>query len=262
MTNRKPILWCVALLVAACFCAAAGAAPVGQDPHRQLDDILHGPMYQAWTLRQAGHIPDIDTSAWHLADWIKSPFRAIGRFLGWLFWHHGTSGMWGSGSSAALPTILELLGWVIALMALLLIGVLLFQAIRSSRRPDTAMAVLSRQQIQDALESGNALALGPAEWLDEAQRLAAEQNFRAVYRALYLALLSGLHTAGKIEHNRGRTNWIYVQHYRGPAEERDTFGQLTELFDRVWYGRKGAEDRNIDQLRNTVATLIRRKDTP
>ena len=91
--------------------------------------------------------------------------------------------------------------------------------------------------------------------MGEADRLAAEQDFRAVYRALYLALLSGLHTAGKIEHSLTRTNWTYVQRYRGPGEERQTFGDLTALFDRVWYGRKPADGNDLPTIQQKVATL-------
>ena len=157
-----------------------------------------------------------------------------------------------------LPSILKILAWAVAIAAVVVI--IFFTVKSASRSSGQAMTehILSRQQVEAALESGNALALGASQWLDEAQRLAAEQDFRAVYRALYLALLSGLHSAGKIEHTRNRTNWTYVQLYRGPDEERAIFGHLTEVFDRVWYGRRAApEQSSLEELRSKVAMLTR-----
>jgi Domain of unknown function (DUF4129) len=91
--------------------------------------------------------------------------------------------------------------------------------------------------------------------MQQVARLEDEKNFRAMYRALYLALLAGLHAAGKIDHHRNRTNWAYVQHFRGPGEERDLFGDLTGLFDRVWYGHKLQERRDFGELRSAVTRL-------
>jgi Domain of unknown function (DUF4129) len=146
--------------------------------------------------------------------------------------------------------------WVFVAALVIYLAIMLFKIIGVKPTANTAR-VLSQEQIREAMESGNALALDSSQWMEQARRLAGEQDFRAVYRALYLALLSGLHAAGKIEHNRNRTNWVYVAHYRGPAPERARFSELTELFDRVWYGRKTAQEDNLDQLRVDVAMLTR-----
>ena len=112
-----------------------------------------------------------------------------------------------------------------------------------------------------ALAEGEALAFQSPEWLDEADRLAAEREFRAVYRALYLALLSGLHAANKIDFRKTRTNWTYVRGYRGPEPEKAAFTSLTALFDRVWYGEQPAAHSSIPDLRRRVAWLLA-KESP
>lgn len=232
--------------------AAAG------DPHEHLDQILDRPLFKAWRLRQAARqTPELPAAEYDL-EWLGKPFEWIGDFFEWLFRSPSRkpnvpSGFPGDG----LPAVLKAVAWVVLGVALIFLAILLFKVLRTPAAAGAVGRVLSRQQIRAAMESGDALVLGAGQWLDEANRLAGEQDFRAVYRALYLALLSGLHTIGKIEHSRNRTNWSYVQRYRGPADERQTFGELTALFDRVWYGRKPTAGDDLDDLRNKVAALTR-----
>ena len=160
-----------------------------------------------------------------------------------------------------MPAILKLVAWGVLGVALIFLVVLVIKSLGRPTMQGASARVLSRRQIRGAMEAGDALALDAAGWIDEANRLAAEKDFRAVYRALYLALLSGLDKAGKIEHDRNRTNWTYVRRYRGPAEEKQVFGELTNLFDRVWYGRKPAED-DLDELRRKVEQLTLQGGTP
>ncbi len=232
-----------------------------RDAHARLDEILHRPEFTAWRLRQDGRLPDLDnpySERW--AELIKKPFRAIRDFLEWMF-RGGSRSVFSPTrlSGDGLSIILKMVAWVLVAAVVIFVGIVLVKIMGSTPQSVTVANVLSREQVQAAMESGDALALASAQWMDEARRLADEQDFRAVYRALYLALLSGLHSAGKIEHNRNRTNWVYVQHYRGPVSERDLFSELTELFDRVWYGRKVAEGSNLEQLRMDVDRLTTAK---
>ncbi len=213
-------------------------------------------MYTQWQLRQAANLPDINVPHQTLSDWLARQWEYLRKFFAWLFNWNAPRFRGPNLGGLDLPAILKAIAWFIGTIALLFIFVMLIKTFGKLNRDGPLPNVLSREQIQRAMDSGDALALGTVQWMAEAQRLADEQNFRAVYRALYLALLSGLHLAGKIEHNRNRTNWTYVQHFRGPDQERSTFSELTELFDRVWYGRKAAESRNLDELRRTVAALV------
>jgi Domain of unknown function (DUF4129) len=251
---RRLLPVCLLLL---CVCSPTIAASARDDPHVQLDQILHRPLYRAWRLREEGGLSDVDAPRTPFASWLNYASNKIDDFYNWLFPATTASTQpveYGRGE--LLLDVLKIAGWVAATAGVLFIAVVIAKLIVASRMPASMAQILSRQQIHDALEAGNALALNSSQWLDEAQRLAEDQNFRAVYRALYLALLSGLHSAGKIDHNPNRTNWTYVQHYRGPMQERDLFGRLTDLFDRVWYGHKPVTDQNLPKLRDDVRTLV------
>jgi hypothetical protein len=231
------------------------AAP--NDPHAQLDQILHRPLYSAWRLREGRDLPEVETRHRRVDSWLRYLSDKIDEFWQWLFPEQKSSTQPSDyATSGFLPKLLKVTAWTITIIGLGFIAVLLVKILRGSDVAGLSAHILSRQQIQQAMESGDALALKSAEWLDEAQRLAADQNFRMVYRALYLALLSGLHSAGKIDHNPNRTNWTYVQNYRGPGTERDLFSQLTDLFDRIWYGHKNAGSENLPKLREDVRILI------
>jgi hypothetical protein len=253
--------YCLFILLATTLLLAstgrAESAPNSEVAHKQLDQILQHPLYQEWKLRQEGHLPRANVEISEgLRHWLSNRLNDIGDFFKWLFRSHARSSQsMGKGSSEMLPTMLKVVAWTVLGIALIFLAI---HIARLMDRPGIAAStaqVLTRQQVNDALEAGDALALGTAQWIDEAQRLAGAQNFRAVYRALYLALLSGLHSAGKIEHNRNSTNWFYVQHYRGPALERITFGELTDLFDHVWYGRHISQGGDLEQLRDKVLAL-------
>jgi len=136
------------------------------------------------------------------------------------------------------------------------LAVLLYRALRQMRFQGEEARIVSRERVAQALADGDALAFGSARWLAEADRLAAESEFRAVYRALYLALLSGLHAANRIDFRRTRTNWSYVRHYRGAEPGKAVFSSLTLLFDRVWYGQQLAARASISELRRQVAWLL------
>lgn len=248
--------WMISCLLLLC-CGAAADDSGGADPHGQLNDILQRPMYQRWQLRQAGTVKYDDPAL--VKDFsfrMEQLSKLIGEFFSWLFRGSGgrSSGSGGSGASV-LPTILKTIGWAAIIVTLIFVAVLLFKMLRDSGKNQMPARVLSRQQVQEALEAGDALAMNSAQWVGEAKRLAEEENFRAVYRALYLALLAGLHTLGKIDFNRNRTNWTYVQRYRGPADERVSFGQLTDRFDRVWYGLKRIESADLQHCQSEVARL-------
>ncbi|HEV7301132.1 MAG TPA: DUF4129 domain-containing protein [Tepidisphaeraceae bacterium] len=241
--------------------AAPVPAATTDDPHQHLNQILQRPMFRAWRSRQEG--PDFRVESPLSEDfdgsWIRKPFTWIGDLFEWLFRsRRNAPRLPNLPSGDGLSTALKAVAWAVLGVALLFLTILLYRVLRRPTATSPAARLLSRQQVRDAMESGDALALGTGQWLDEADRLASEQDFRAVYRALYLALLSGLHTVGKIEHTRNRTNWAYVERYRGPANERQTFGELTTLFDRVWYGRKPASGDDLDVLRHKVALLTQK----
>ena len=93
--------------------------------------------------------------------------------------------------------------------------------------------------------------------MEQAVRLAQGGDHRMAFRAMYLALLSGLHSAGVIRYRRQQTNWAYVQSFDGPAARRELFVELTGRFDEVWYGLREPDDASFERLRGQVDTLLR-----
>jgi hypothetical protein len=235
-----------------------GGPAAGSDPHAQLRTILEQPLYQRWKLRQQRAEPGRHSSA--LGDFIRDTLESIrstvGDFFRRLFrgWTMPDLPSWGTLSS--LGFILQTVAWCILAVLVGFLALLIYRAVVDRGPRVRHGRVLSRKEVRQALEEGEALALNSTEWLDEARRLSSRHEFRALYRALYLALLSGLHEVGKIEYRRQRTNWTYVARFRGPASQCNVFRELTQLFDDVWYGLKPPGTANVDVVRGQIQQLI------
>ena len=241
------------------------ASPANAD--KQLEQILQQPLYQRWKLRQQ-RVEEASGEDFQLSDsmretlneMMKSAGKSLKKFFDWAFGgsrnrNPGSNWSWGGGGIAGL---LEIIAWIVLLGLLVFIALIIYRAYREKSRIGKTNRILSREQVHKALVGGEALALTDAQWLSEAQRLAAANDFRAAYRAIYLALLSGLHEFGKIDFRRNRTNWIYVRNFRGQEAERRVFDELTGLFDQVWYGRKLAQGSSLGALQVQVAKLLRK----
>ncbi|MEX2673742.1 MAG: DUF4129 domain-containing protein [Phycisphaeraceae bacterium] len=250
------LLGVMMLLLAAQVAAAADApSPTPGQPREQVEQILSGDTYQRWQLRQQRADHDSDS--------------AIGEmFAAWRQWMKDQIDAWfdrsrseraeptAGGSSGALLSGLRVLGWVVVGLAVAFLCFVVIRTLRDREKHDEGARVLSRERVREALDAGEALALDAPEWLQEARRLQQDRDLRAMYRALYLALLSGLHKEQKINYRTNRTNWTYVRHYRGPEDERAVFHRLTTTFDEVWYGHHIAAAADVQQVERDVAMLI------
>ncbi|MBI4612146.1 MAG: DUF4129 domain-containing protein [Planctomycetes bacterium] len=79
------------------------------------------------------------------------------------------------------------------------------------------------------------LALAPEGWEELAARLAAEGKHRDAVRAVYHAVLSGLHRRQEIDYRVTLSNWDYVA-MMPQGVRRGAFAEATRSFDLVWYG--------------------------
>jgi len=249
--------------------ATASSPQSAQSPHQQLDEVLQDPLFQRWEARQLrGQGPD-EASKLESSDSLKR-FRTwledtTDSFFDWLFRNRqsSTSTSGSGGSGIAIGPILKTLGWVIGILAVILVIHLLLTWIRAQRRI-TNRGTPTHQSLRAALETGTALAAAPDQWLNHAQDLAASgddhQDLRLAFRALYLALLSGLHEQGRIRFRKQRTNWVYVQQFQGPPKAMHSFGQLTEWFDTTWYGHQSPEASVFKQVRGKVDQLLKGGD--
>lgn len=260
-----------------------GAASNAQsaEARQQVQDILNQSRFSRWSpqkLEETKLDLNVDIG---LGEWIWEQIKAFGRSLLNL-WHYIADPLgqlfqdfwkWLKGlfpspsSSPALPsapggwnfdfaTIIRIVGWVLLAVVIVVLGVLLFKRMRATPRRGRSTRVLSREQVRSALETGEALALEGHEWVEQADKMLAEKDLRAVYRALYLAMLAGLHTAGKIDFRRTRTNWFYVRRFKGDEADRNIFGDLTELFDQVWYGSQPARIDEVSRVKAKVVSLV------
>jgi len=233
------------------------------DPHAQLQNILAKPIYQRWTLRQLrGHEEKHTGDSWVDQDsYFVSMLKEIKRSLkeAWKgFWNWVGRQLRGitppnfSTPGDTFFEVIKLIAWVVAGCLILFLIYLIWRVAKEGHFSRGKSRILSREQIDHAMQSGEALAMQSTDWLAEADRQATGGNYRAVYRALYLALLSGLHEIKHIQFRRNRTNWTYVNRFKGPEHHRGTFAGLTGLFDDVWYGLK-----EPDKSRNSLAQVRR-----
>lgn len=234
--------------------------PVNPEPHEHLDQILDRPEFNYWKLRQERAKSKVkfellESLLQTFKEMIKSFFEWLGKLLRSLAPKRSLPEM--NFKPANIVWLMELAGWIALAVILPFLAVLLFRLAREGKFSGRAVKILSREQVREALESGEALALDGPEWLKEAERLAAEREFRGVFRAIYLALLSGLHAAGKIDFSKNRTNWTYVMRFHGNDVERDVFSKLTGIFDMVWYGFKEYGEYSIVDLKREVVMLLK-----
>jgi hypothetical protein len=84
------------------------------------------------------------------------------------------------------------------------------------------------------------------QWLQQAERLEAEGKFREAVRCLYLACLVRYDDGLVARFRRHETNWEHLYRIEASASNpKDIdFRDLTQRFDKVWYGYmvKGLED--------------------
>jgi hypothetical protein len=98
------------------------------------------------------------------------------------------------------------------------------------------------------------------EWLELADRLESEGQYREAVRALYLACLLRFDEALVARFDRGETNWEHLRRIEAsPRKPLDLeFRSPTRLFDRVWYGHLGTGRPDVAQFREWYVGLTER----
>lgn len=139
---------------------------------------------------------------------------------------------------------------VILIFALLFLVYFVVCSRQSAREERTAEAGAVTGATEDALTRS------PDEWRSVALHWAHEGNFRDGIRALYLAMLSHLHRARRIDYHRARTNRAYVRGFQGRPEERAVFTELTYAFDEKWYGARPCTQSDFERFAEGVKMLV------
>lgn len=261
------------LIALTLLCLAAAPAPSGSPAplisHQRLEKILGLPGYHRWQR------PPISRKAMenpvsryfsrlyrHLKSWIKP-------LLKWLKWkvnrHRKVpkmrthkAGPRSDDFGAVAGAMGRVLLIFLAVIAAGLIAWIVWTLIQQKRGPKMATTpAIPPINVKKAMAEGDALAQSSDAWMNLAAELGSAGDWRMAYRAMYLALLSSLHAAGRITFRKSLTNRAYVTRYRGPAEECRTFSALTEIFDRVWYGHKTVPPEERADVDAQMKSLLR-----
>jgi len=144
------------------------------------------------------------------------------------------------------------------LVACVVVAVMLYLQQRKSVPKTETKRSSGKQDLADRLTQPDHVQ--PAALWQQADDLARHGNFLEAVRCLYLAVLAILHRAHVIRYEKTRTNGEYRQQARGtpeaPAGMHAPFGQITDLFDRKWYGERACDDGDYGACR-TLAEQIR-----
>ena len=253
-------MWCAAGKNVSVRGAEASSGIVPLAAHQRLNRILREPQYNQWRMREKLGVSQMHVPLQKaIAEFFDNTFRAIRQIIRRWFGHEhrGVSGGH-AGGHANIAHDFEIAGVVVVLVLAAMIGLVLLRSWRMGRfKAATGVGNLpNRQAIKEAMQRGDALALASDAWLAAARQFSLDGDFRAMYRAMYLALLAGLHETGKIQFRRQQTNWQYVRAFRGDDAQRTTFVSLTDMFDRVWYGHKEYERVDVGDIQSRIRLLI------
>jgi hypothetical protein len=98
--------------------------------------------------------------------------------------------------------------------------------------------------------------LSAEQWRKEADRLAAEGNYREALRCRYRALVAELADRRLIDQVPGRTSGDYDRAVRALVPEvAEQFSSATRLFERCWYGHE-ASDANAQVVFDEAARAV------
>ena len=98
--------------------------------------------------------------------------------------------------------------------------------------------------------------LSAEQWRKEADRLAAEGNYREALRCRYRALVAELADRRLIDQVPGRTSGDYDRAVRALVPEvAEQFSSVTRLFERCWYGHE-ASDANAQVVFDEAARAV------
>lgn len=255
----------LALLFVCCFAAGVfsvhGHATVAADQAAaQLEEVMSDPLFSRWQQRESRASPERE-DGW-ASRYAERWAETIGDWLEWLFRDRNPApspsgrSLGSGGGGLALGALLKGLGWVLLIVV---VGLLLWMLLGwlGTQRSAGHASPPTRAALDSALKQRDALAADADAWATHAQALAEERDLRQAFRAMFLSLLSGLHSSGDIRYRAQRTNWAYVRGFRGPSSRRDAFGELTRRFDDVWYGHREPRPEEFDALRGRVTTLLR-----
>jgi hypothetical protein len=178
---------------------------------------------------------------WDVMEWLRK-----------LFHYEKSGGAKGDGSGVVVITL-------IIVGALVLVGVVLAILAWPKR---VLGPVVSAAQAAPLPIDADPRTRAADEWARYARELIALGRHREAIRAWYHAMLVNCWSHGLLHHRVGRTNWEYALTLPATVTWRGRFHDLTQRFDRAWYGgRVGADEAHsyaieAEQLMTQQRTVV------
>ncbi len=162
--------------------------------------------------------------------------RQVAKF--WMGVGRALSGIGALGAAAPwLATALEVVFYLAAAVGLLML----------------VWRAFARQRLAISLANGGPAASAwdkeAADWAALADSCAAEREWREAVHCLYWAAIVRLEARRAWRHNPTRTPREYVRLLKPGSDQRSALGRLTQIFERVWYGLREANDEDYRQAR-------------
>ncbi len=173
-----------------------------------------------------------------------------------------------SGSDKNKRSWLLNIGWAEAIFYLLFSAVMIFTLIRllKWRRARQKLIAATRKDLSGITvdlhdHSVSPDDLPPDEWLDLADSLIAQGNYRAAVRALFLGVLAKLGETGFVTLRAYKSNYDYRRELAIRARDRmeigASFGWLCQLMECTWYGFVPVTEQMCDDFQLKSAALRR-----
>ena len=260
MRTCRLIVLMATLALLSCPAAAQSGSQTPQAVE-QLEQVFDDPLFSKWQKRQErreaaipdGLLPDLGVDPGAIQDSIGEVFRRLMRSLFPRGQRQVSCAAPSSGGGSGMSEALHGAAIIIGVILIIVLAVFLVAAFRTHIRVRQSGPTT---KIEEALEEGDALAATSETWLEHAESLASQEDLRLAFRAMYLALLSGLHRGGAINFNKRRTNWTYVRHFAGTATNRRQLEQLTDNFDAYWYGSRRLDRSGFERMRSLTNALL------
>lgn len=193
---------------------ASAGAPDKQEQNRKLAEILQRPEYA----RKAKQETAIGRLLRQLIKWLQNLFpkpKPVSPGLAGIF-----------------TKIAQVFVIVLALAVLVFVGKLFLPRLLQARRAKRTVKTGARIVMGERLEPDQSA----KDLLSEAELLARNGDLRAAIRKAYIALLVELGDRNIITLAQHKTNRDYLRAVRGVAPLYPNMKQLTESFERHWYG--------------------------
>jgi len=147
--------------------------------------------------------------------------------------------------------------WIVTALVAVIVLLIVLLAIEVVRRSRAALPkpVATSEPIGSKRDE-DPLSRGANEWERYAGQLASQGRFREAIRAWYHAVLVTCYSASLLHYRKSRTNWEYVASLAPSVPWRAEMIQLTQRFEREWYGSDQSSDEAFDDCSHRARSII------